>query len=94
MRLEIDYEPIVALLDGLSRELETLVSPCGVSERFREELRCMVSEEAAHFGSGTVEFFADAALGASHGILCARISRDFNRHLALAAKDRFGIVSH
>ncbi len=94
MRLEIDYEPIVALLDGLSRELEMLATTGNITERFRDELRLMVSEEAARFGSSALEFFADAATGASHGTLCVRISRDFERHLAFTAKDRFGIVSH
>ncbi len=94
MRLEIDYEPIVALLDGLCRDLEMLAPTGYITERFREELRLMVSEEAARFGSSALEFFADAALGASHGTLCVRISRDFERHLAFTAKDRFRIVSH
>ena len=93
-QLEISDEGMVALWDGLRRDLEELASPCRLPKGFLEITASRFLDEGTYGPHDILEVVTAPTGGAGDHVMVLRFTRTFYRYAALAAQDRVSVFRH
>ena len=90
----IDNEGISDLANALCRDIYQIVAPHASLEAVKHFVAESFRDELINGSQGIVEAVTIPAVGAGNDGVGVRISDTFRGRVTIAAKNRFGIISH
>ncbi len=93
-QLQIADESVIALLDGLARDLHEFAAPQATFEAVLQFLCSNLCDMSLDRGHNIIEPVIPPTARAAKDVLRFRISRAFYADLTLATKNRYGVTSH